>query len=755
MQKINIPKALFILVLISTSACQKPIDPQHNTWLEYGGGPDQSKYFVTNQIDKTNVNQLQIAWVYPTQDENAYHFNPIIVNDVMYVLAKNNSLVALNAQTGEEIWIHANLNGISRRGINYWENEDRTDRRILITINNTLQAIDAQTGKSILEFGEKGVVNLKSGLGRSEESIFRVQSATPGRIFEDIIILGSSPGESYVSSPGHIRAYSVITGELVWIFHTIPQPGEFGYDTWPKDAYKYAGGVNVWGEISLDKDRGIAYFPLGSPTYDYYGADRIGSNLYGNCILALDARTGKKLWHFQTVHHDLWDYDLTAAPQLITIKHGGKNVDAVAVATKQGFMFVFDRVTGEPVWPVEEKPVPPTVMPEDEAWPTQPFPTMPPPFTRQNVTVEDLTTFFLSPEEREEWTERISKARKGLYTPISTEETIAMPGAVGGANFGNTAANPEKGMVYVLSQEFPSFYQLKEEPPVFPQPDTSSADEASIQRGQLTYRQYCESCHGKDQNGTSLGPSLRGVGNRLNISYLKQITTLGIGRMPPLGHPLETEEMNDLIAFLTGGNQQATNEDAAPALPEGNVVASGGALGEPPPSNRRRFNLAGMAYPEGVKVPQKRYYTGYGLDYPYILSPPWSNITAYDLNTGTIKWKKPLGEEPQAVKEGGKNTGVPTGSQRNGMIVTSTGIVFATVTNGKIYAYDAENGEILWTGDLPMGVAAIPSAYTINNRTYLVANATAPRIKGWHNEKKDPDPKKPDQGGYVVFSLPE
>ncbi len=334
-----------------------------------------------------------MAWTYPTSDSLNYQFNPIVVDNVMYVLAKNNSLVALNASTGEEIWIHANLRGIARRGVNYWESADRKDRRLLLQMNNSLQAIDAQTGKSILTFGDKGLVDLKIGLGRDGSNV-RAQSSTPGKIFENLIMLGSSVGEGYLSPPGHLRAFDVVTGKLAWTFHTIPQPGEFGYDTWPKDAYKYAGGANTWGEMSVDAQRGIAYFPTGSPTYDYYGADRIGANLFGNCLLALDARTGKRLWHFQTVHHDLWDYDLTAAPQLITVTRNGKRIEAVALATKHGFMFVFDRVSGAPVFPIEERPVPKSDVPGEQAWPTQPFPTVLPPFARQTMTENDITRTF-------------------------------------------------------------------------------------------------------------------------------------------------------------------------------------------------------------------------------------------------------------------------------------------------------------------------------------------------------------------------
>ncbi len=471
-------------VVVSGQA--RPASGRHVGWVDYGGGADSAKFAAVDQITKANVATLRVAWSYPTGDNAVYSFNPLVVDQVMYVMAKNNSLVALDAATGKEIWIHENLRGIARRGINYWESADRSDRRLLFQMNNNLQAIDARTGQSILTFGTNGLVDLRDGLGRDPATIGRVQSNTPGKIFENLILLGSSPGEGYLSPPGHVRAYDVVSGKLVWTFHTIPQPGEFGYETWPKDAYKYVGGANTWGEISVDAQRGIAYFPTGSPTYDYYGADRLGANLFGNCLLALDARTGKRLWHFQTVHHDLWDYDLTAAPQLVTVQRNGKAVDAVAQAGKHGFLFVFDRVTGEPLWPIEERPVPKSEMPGEEAWPTQPFPTVVQPFNRQSMTEADLTPYLLTEAERVQWKERLTKARKGQFLPPSTEETVAMPGAVGGANFGNTAAFPSRGLVFVMSQDFPSFYKLATTPPNQggPRPPASAAGAA---RGHTLY----------------------------------------------------------------------------------------------------------------------------------------------------------------------------------------------------------------------------------------------------------------------------
>ena len=368
-----------------------------NDWKDYLGGPSSSHYSALKQINVGNVNKLEAAWSYPTGDDLSYTFSPLVVDNVAYVAAKSGSLVALDAATGKELWVHqfpsatgtfTMFSGIAgQRGANYWESKDRSDRRIFVTASGYLHALDARTGKLIDSFADHGKLDLKTGIDRATRPL---ASRCPGRIFENLIILGSATGEGYLAPPGDIRAFDVVTGNLAWVFHTIPRPGEFGYDTWPKNAYTYMGGVDVWGEITVDDKRGIVYLPTASAKYELYGGDRKGDNLFADCILALDARTGKYLWHFQTVHHDLWDFDPDAAPQLVTVKHDGKTVDAVALASKNGFLYVFDRVTGKPLWPIQERTVPPSDVPGELAAKTQPFPTAPPPFSRQGMTVKDV-----------------------------------------------------------------------------------------------------------------------------------------------------------------------------------------------------------------------------------------------------------------------------------------------------------------------------------------------------------------------------
>lgn len=750
-------KTALLLLVIGTATGLEAAGKNPKNWPDYGGGPDSSHFVALSQITKSNVSQLDVAWVYPTGDNHAYLFNPIVVDNVMYVLAKNSSLVALDAATGKEIWIHANLPGLSTRGIAYWESKNRKDRRLIFAINDHLQQIDARTGKSILTFGKNGLVDLREGLGRDPKTINRIQTDTPGRVFEDLILMGSTPGEAYLAPPGDIRAYNVVTGKLVWTFHTIPHPGEFGYDTWPKDAWKYAGGTNTWGEITVDVKRGIAYFPTGSPTYDYYGADRIGENLFGNSLVALDARTGKRLWHFQLVHHDLWDYDTTAAPQLLTVTHQGKRVDVVAQSSKQGFLYVFDRVTGKPLWPIEERPVPKSLMPGEQAWPTQPFPTAPPPFARQTASADDVNPYILTAEERAAWKERIGKMRnEGLYTPPGLEETISMPGARGGSNWGSGAVNPTKGLMYLNTQDWPTIYKLGLEDPLGKASSGSGA--------KALYEARCQACHGV--NGVRAGsgpPPLAAIGKRLTPDSFRISVRNGRGKMPAY-RDLDDNQIKQLFEFLNGFELPAGAAEekvTAQAAPRGPVVASGGAPGGlvvREDTSGRYTPLGGPDYPAGSQTPRVRYYTDWGLypNQPYVLGPPWSQVVAYDLNAGTIKWKVPLGQDAAAAAQGAKDSGAFM-AEHHGMIVTSTGLIFIAASDGKLRALDEDTGKVLWTATLPAGAEGIPAMYEAGGRQYLVVSASSSITPGGghpaHTHIK-PDLRTDLPKGYVVFALP-
>ena len=395
--------AVLVALLCGGTACAQQ---NRTTWKDYLGGPDSSHYSGLKQINQGNVNHLDVAWKYPTGDDLSYTFSPLVVDNVAYVAARQGSLVAVDATTGKELWVHSfstpgstptRFGGIAGlRGATYWESKDRSDRRLIVEADGFLEEIDARTGALVDSFADHGKLDLKIGIDRAPRPL---ASRTPGRVYEDTIILGSATGEGYLAPPGDIRAVNVLTGKLEWVFHTVPRPGEPGYNTWPKDAYKYMGGVDSWGEITVDDKHGIVFVPLASAKYELYGGDRPGDNLYADCLVALDAHTGKQLWHFQTVHHDVWDFDLNAAPQLVTVKHDGKMMDAVAAASKNGFLYVFDRVTGKPLWPIVERPVPASDVPGEVTSKTQPFPTVVPPFARQGWTMDDFYTGFMRPEE--------------------------------------------------------------------------------------------------------------------------------------------------------------------------------------------------------------------------------------------------------------------------------------------------------------------------------------------------------------------
>jgi quinoprotein glucose dehydrogenase len=755
--------AIAALLLTFVSAAVVMAARSNKWWWDNLAGPDSSNFVGSDQVRKSNVNELEVAWFYPYATSG---FNPIVVNDVIYTLGRGGSLVALDATTGKEIWIHEGLNGINSRGVNYWQSEDGNDRRLLFSINSFLQEIDASTGKTILTFGENGIVDMRHGLPRAEQSGGRVQSNSPGKIFKNLIILGSAPGEAFVAPPGDIRAYDVITGEKKWQFHTIPLPGEFGYDTWPKEAYKYVGGANNWGSMSIDEQRGIVYVPTGSANYDFYGADRIGQNLFADCILALDARTGKRLWHFQTVHHDLWDFDNVSAPQLVTVRHNGRRVDAVAHAGKTGFLYVLDRVTGKPLWPIEERPVPKSDMPGEQAWPTQPFPTKPPPFVRHTFTVDDVNPWLSSPEQYQAMRERVAKARnEGIFTPPGLTDTIAMPGNQGGSNWGTTAADPQKGLVFVVGVNQVAILKLEDVTKRTLAPGRGGGN-AALQAGFAAYQQYCTGCHGANLGGALPGvPSLVGITDRMGEDAIKAIVTGGKGQMRPVSSITEAE-MTAVIAYLAStspsagrGRAGGRGRGAGPpeVFPPGPVVASGGAPQPPlPPRPTGPFypgvggNAGNTVYPPDVKdVPPTRYMTDYGV-FASFTKPPYTTLTAYDLNTGEIKWQVPNGDHPPTIQAGGPaNTGGV--GARYGVIVTKGGLVFHAGGDGKVRAYDEDTGAVLWTGTFNGTTSGVPVSYEAKGRQYLVLIANRGGGRGRSATPMDPDTPT----GAIAFALPE
>lgn len=700
----------FLAIRGETADPTKP----YATWSDYGGSPDSMQYSSLTQIDASNVGQLQLVWSHVASGPSGrFSFGPLIVDDVMYVVGKDNAVVALDASTGEPIWTRPLEDTPTNRGFNYWESEDRSDRRLIFAVNSFLQELDARSGEFIRSFGKDGLVDLRQGLPRARN----IQSGTPGKVFENLIILGSATGETYGSPPGDLRAFDVRTGALVWTFHTIPRPGEFGSDTWPKDAWKYAGGANTWGEISVDEKRGIVYFPTGSPTFDLYGGDRLGANLFGNCLLALDARTGKRLWHQQLVHHDLWDYDLVAAPKLLTVRHDGNMVDVVAQASKTGMLYVFDRVTGEPLWPIEERPVPKSDVPGEEAWPTQPFTTMPPPFSRLVFTPDDLNPY-IDAGEREVLKQRLLKARnEGVFTPPTlTREFIVVPGQHGGANFGATAGDPETGMVYVRAIDAPSIHQLRPWDASMVRVEGETREE----RGLSAYAQVCQSCHGEAE------PTGIRSHDRASIIPIKQlgperITKIirhGQGQMPAVPETrLSSGSLEALLAYL-----------ADPA------AAPGPARIPPPlPLSTEHARYTG---PLGSTFRTKSGTPAFG--------PPWSRIVAYDLNEGTIKWAVPLGTVPALAARGIKDTGNDSRVHRNGLVVTAGGLLFVGTHGDKtVRAFAKDTGKILWEHELPAGPEGMPAVYEAGGRQHVAFFASTSQ-GGEHAGAQ----------GYYVFALP-
>jgi quinoprotein glucose dehydrogenase len=749
----------FVAVGLISVVCSKTGFAQQDrtTWMDYLGGADSSHYSALKKIDAGNVNQLEVAWTYSTGDDPTYRFSPLVVGNAAIFLAKQGSLVAVDASTGKELWVHRfdsqggntpAFSGLAgQRGANYWQNKDGSGGRLFVPSGGFLEAIDVRNGELVDSFADHGRLDLRTGLDRTTRPL---ASRTPGRVFQNIIILGSATGEGYLAPPGDIRAFDTITGKLLWVFHTIPRPGELGYDTWPKDAYKYMGGVDVWGEFTVDENRGIVYLGLASAKYELYGGDRPGNNLFAECALALDAQTGREVWHFQTVHHDLWDYDLNAAPQLVTVKHDGKMVDAVAFASKNSFLYVFDRVTGKPLWPIVERPVPPSTVPGEVASKTQPFPTVVPPFGRQGWKPEYLYTGFMQPSEIPLWKQRLAKAKFGVFMPPSVGvDTVNLPSVNGGALFFGTAADPTHGTVYVVSRDMPSLVKLLPagestianygfSVPSQPQNATRSTGTlpTSEEMGRALYDQNCQVCHGPLLKG-GRGPALDKVFSRLGENLTR--STIKDGR-PSAGMPayssMPDKSMDYLIGFLRRP-ELAPPGSATPAA----MQAMARPREEP-------------SYPEGVDEPPSRYKTGYG-DEPYIIAPPWTTITAYDLNTGTIKWQKPYGGLPQAPKEDQKmgNT-----YPKSGPVITASGLIMFAGNDSKLYALDSTTGKLIFNKDLPNGSQGVPAVYEVNGREFiLVAVSGAPGESAYPQGAYMPPGGKSNPTnwkGYMAFTLP-
>lgn len=685
---------------------------KNRTWTAYKGDETSSSYSPLEEINVSNVNGLANAWTFQMNDLKqgdqpvSSQSNPIIVDGIMYVNSGKQTVYAINAETGAQLWSCKTLDegvpSAASRGVTYWE--DGSNKRILYSSGNYLMAIDAETGKIIPSFGKDGRVNLNEGM-RDDPDKISVTLSSPGRIFKDLIIIGARTPDLYGAPPGYIRAYNCRTGKLVWTFHTIPHPGEIGYETWPRDAYKYAGGVNCWAGLSIDSKRGMVYLALGSPSYDYYATDRKGENLFGNCVLALDAATGQYKWHFQTVHHDLWDYDLPAPPNLVSFNKDGKQVDAVAQVTKQGFVFILDRDTGKPIYPVEERKVPASNMPGEDASPTQPFPLKPKAFVKQFMTENDLNHY--SDEDHKAILEQFRSVRyEGLFTPPDLKGTLSLPASRGGSNWGGAAYDPSTSFLYIRGNNLPEIQTMVDLDKHF-----AARDNSIYESGRVIYMQNCSSCHGGNKNGVPpTFPSLVNLKDKMREKEALEKVRMGGGAMPGYKGVLSDEQEKAIIAYLYDKKVNQTGTSTQEKTKDNNAVRYG--------------NITG-------------YRTWSGPSGNPAMKGPWGTLNALNLSTGEYEWQIPLGND-EKLQKGGPITGL---LGRSGPMVTAGGLVFISGSEDKkLWAFDKLTGKMVWETKLPAANNANVSSYYLKGKQYIALSVGG--------TKENPS------GSIMTFKLP-
>ena len=717
----HISGALFLIILALISCNTN--NNNYTTWRSYKGSPENIHYSSLTQIDTTNVKNLQVAWVYHTGDADTIHHsqiqcNPIIVDGLLYGTTPQMKLFAVDAATGTEKWVFNPFDtttGIGEnkasffimnncRGVAYWS-DGKDDKRIFYTAGSNLYCLNALTGKIIPGFADGGKLDLHTGLDRDVTDLF-VTATSPPTIYKDNLIVGTRVDEGPMAAPGHIRAFDVRTGKRNWIFHTIPHPGEEGYQTWDDTtAYQFIGGANAWSGFSLDEKRGILFAPIGSASYDFYGGRRTGNNLFADCLLALDAATGQRKWHFQFIHHDVWDKDVPAPPALVQVKKNGVLIDAVAVTTKTGFVFFFDRESGKPVYDIVEKPVP-TVseLKGERLSPTQPFPTAPASFMRQQFSEADINPY-LSDSSYADVKKRLASYRHShVFEPISLQGTVIFPGLDGGAEWGGPSYDPETGLLYINANEMPWVLQAVD---ISAQPAKTESFE---QAGKRLYQNNCMGCHGPERQGSGNYPSLVGVEKKYNTAAFHSLVQSG-RRMMPAFKQLNENEREAIASFVL-------NIEAAKSKP-----------------------FAAAKKDERFQLPYT--ITGYNKflskeGYPAI-APPWGTLSALDVNTGTYVWKKTLGHDT-AFKQAKE----PTGTENYGAsVVTKGGLLFIAATkDGKFRAFNKRNGQLLWEMKLPAPGFATPAVYEQNGKQFVVIACGGGKLKTVSGDS------------YIAFALP-
>ena len=703
----NLLSTLALLLLMAGAVI--PENPAPNIdWTEYNGDGARSHYSPLSQITTQNVQSLKVAWTYAAGgadtlgNRTQMQCNSIIINGILYGVSPDTQAFAIDATTGQPRWKTSlsDNGGTLSRGVTYWT--DGKERRIFFGAGKWLYALDADTGKPIANFGQNGRIDLKLGIERPGADEY-VRSNTPNTIYKNLIIVGARVSENETALLGDIRAFDVRTGKLAWTFHTIPQPGELGYTTWsPVQPRQRLGGANAWAGMAIDRQRGIVYIPTGSAAYDFYGGNRKGDNLFANCLLALDASTGKRLWHFQTVHHDIWDRDPPATPNLLTVTHNGpdgrfQRIDAVAQTTKQGFVFLFDRLTGKPLFPVEERPFPTDGVKGEVVSPTQPIPLKPSPFAKQSFTVADVNPWAT---DRDVIVAQLQKARTGgPYIPLTSTMTIFYPGTDGGAQWGGSATDPD-GIIYIPAKQNPCYSSLVAQK----QPDAN----ASVTGAQL-YKQNCSTCHGADRQGNHDGsyPSLLGINNRLSAEAIHQVLLRGRGMMPAFSHLAEGQR-KAIVDFLANKTTATSSLQA-----NSKVVLS--------PYQHTGYN---------------RWYDKAG--YP-VSAPPWGTLTAIDLNTGEHRWQVPLGEYKELTERGIPPTGT---DNYGGPLATAGGLLFIAATRDEQFrAIDKKTGKTLWQVSLPAAGFATPATYSVGGKQFVVIACGGGKLNRKSGDK------------YIAFAL--